>query len=81
MADRRKARSYYMHTIDGKPGTFSDGQVCFATHFGAPNELRSSLAEIRAEQRKSHQNREKWGFDNDSELGYVRVCLPLEATK
>ncbi len=72
-----KKRTYYMHTLDGKPGCFLGGQICFAQQEGKPNKLRESLKQIRKEQEASDKYRAEQGYDNDDvEMGYCRFTLP-----
>ena len=70
----RTKRTYYMHTLNGRPAVFCEGQgVCFASFYGKPNRLARSLKQIRAEQAASRHlddirgGEEKWAY------GYIRV--------
>lgn len=60
----QKQKSYYMHTIDGKPATFDGNQICYATYFGKANDLCSSLAQIHREQQASIRFRRLHGLDD-----------------
>jgi hypothetical protein len=62
----------YLHTIDGQAATFDGYQICYATFFGTPNDLCSSLKQIKKEQKISKANRLKDGFHLDSDYGYLR---------
>lgn len=64
--------SKYMHTINGKPGTFDGYQICYATFYGKPNILCESLDQIRKEQRLTKENRERDGFKICSDYRHLR---------
>ncbi len=70
-----KVKTYYLHTIDRRPGTFDGNQICFATFYGKPNKLATSLKQIRAEQKASREYRARRGFDDSFEYGYRRYSL------
>jgi hypothetical protein len=57
----------YMHTIDGKPGTFNGYQICFAHFYGPPNVLADSIQQIRAEQKLTIDNRSRDRLDVDAD--------------
>jgi hypothetical protein len=57
----------YMHTIDGKPGTFNGYQICFARFNGPDNVLTDSLQQIRKEQQLTIRNRERDRLDVDAD--------------
>jgi hypothetical protein len=69
-------RNYYMHTINGCPATFHDGQICYASIRG--NYLVASLKQIRAEQKATEEYRSKRGFNVYNKYDYVLVTLPKE---
>jgi hypothetical protein len=72
-----KQRTWYMHTIDGKPALFADDTLCFAVGRHVVT-LVPSLAQIRREQRADRA----WYDTNMPQmqvrgrLGYVLVRLP-----
>lgn len=80
-------RTFYLHTIEGKPAYFSrsDGQIVFAEDdtwrdkHGAQY-VRSSVRQIRRDQQTTIRNRVKWfGEGKATDLGrygYVRVVVP-----
>lgn len=75
---KRKPKTYYMHTIDGRPAFFAGDQVCFMNFYGKPSKLALSLKQIRKEQAKSREYRQSIGFSDDHDryrLGYRRVCV------
>lgn len=89
MPDRtkeKKPRMMYVHTIEGKPATWSerDGQLVFVDddrwRDRATNAtLRASVRQIRRDQARSIEQRKAWKFnDQPGRYGYVRVLLPLE---
>ena len=66
---------YYIHTIDGKPATFDGWQICFASHYGHPNIVRTSLKQIREDQIATAENRKASGLEDDpTRYGYVRYA-------
>jgi hypothetical protein len=70
-------RTYYLHTLDGKPAGYSGEQIVFAMKFGRPVPLCGSLREIRMQQRLSEQWRMKRGYRAEPYVyGYKRVRLP-----
>ena len=77
----------YMHTLDGKPATFSarDGQIVFADQL--PHwldrpmrvSLRGSLRQIERDQEVTIRNRKRWKMATPTEsgrYGYVIVRRP-----
>lgn len=82
-APKKKARTMFMHLIDGHPATYEgpDGQVAFAStgrySRGAGIRLVPSLTQIRAEQRASEKWRASRGFDTGGWVfSYARVEVP-----
>jgi len=65
---------YYIHTLDGQPATFDGGQVCFASYYGEPNRLATSLKQIREEQQASKTLRRSEGSEDACEYGYRRYA-------
>jgi hypothetical protein len=75
----KNKKSMYMHTLNGSPAICRDGKyVCFAgKQINIPQDLRSSLKEIRREQsasqaewmRMNPKDRYAWKY------GYLRVSL------
>lgn len=64
----------YMHTIDGKLGFMSGGQICFIRDGIRMNQLFvDSLETVRKQQKQSVEYREKNGFGSIGRLGYIRV--------
>lgn len=63
----------YMHTIDGLPGNYRGGQICFSV-VSQPIQLADSLEQIRREQKASEAWRAKKGFATSRfDLGYRRI--------
>jgi hypothetical protein len=66
-------KRYYMHTLDGKPATFDEdgafGQIVYADQLPrwqdepTPVVLRNTLDEIRADQQRSREFRERMKWD------------------
>lgn len=80
MSDRK---SYYIHTLNGKPAFFDGDQICYATIYQrAGNVACKSLQQIRREQVKS----ERWRYEMFGEqatrhqYGYVRFTVPQETS-
>lgn len=72
-------KTYYMHTIDGRPAFYVLGkQICFMTFYGLANPLAKSLRQIKAERIKSVKWRKSKGFDNYNigQYGHFRVSAP-----
>ena len=70
------AETYYMHTIDGQPATFDGDQICFA-HPRHGNPLRRSLAEIKADRKRTERYRRTLGFRFEPKIyGHIRVRTP-----
>jgi len=71
-------KTYYLHTIAGKPAFYHPGtQICFAPHYGKASPLANSLKQIRAEQTASLSWRRAKGYSHQAEeYGYIRVRLP-----
>lgn len=82
----KKTRSLYMHTIEGKPATWSDRseQIVYVDNgwWCRPQVkamLRTSLRQIRRDQERTRANRKAWGMDKGdtaSKYGYVLVEVP-----
>jgi len=72
--DETLMKTRYMHTIDGRPAFYEEGQqVCFIRN-GYALELRFSLAQIIREQRASSKWRRQQGLSNfDAKYGYLLV--------
>lgn len=73
-----KKRILYMHTLNGKPATFSGDQICYAAPSKKyPATLATSMAQIRRERRATERFRRRHGFwsVNDS-YKHVTVSLP-----
>lgn len=67
-------RIYYLHTINDHPGVYVEGQgVCYASFFGPPNQLASSLAQIRREQKESGMRDQENETVGAFKYGYIRV--------
>ncbi len=67
--------SYYLHTLNGKPAGFYDGQICYASFYGKPTPLCSSLKQIKEEQAASRKWRREQGWVvSHSEYGHRRVA-------
>lgn len=72
-------KTYYLHTLNGMAASYvPGGQICFASHGGAPVRLCESLRQIRMQRRFSEQWRAKKGYTptHPSWVGYRRVRLP-----
>ena len=83
-----KTRIMYMHTLHGKPASYSprDGQIVYADIL--PNwedkpfaaRLRATVEEIERDQKKSLAARKAWGMKGEDETpdryGYVVVKVP-----
>lgn len=69
-------RIRYMHTLDGQPATFIDGeQICFAA-CRRPINLCASMDEIREQRKASSKWRRKKGWSNNLfHYGAVRVFV------
>ena len=68
-------KTYYLHTIDGKAATFDGYQICYASFYGKPNQLATSLAQIRKEQLISKAYREEAGIEDVGIISYLRYSL------
>lgn len=67
-----KQRSYYMHTLNGKPAYFDPKQeIILFMRGGKANPLANSLRQIKRERKIDPSSRE---FRPD----YRRVCLPAQ---
>lgn len=68
-------KTYYMHTLDGRPAFFDGEQICFLRRFGKPSmALAKSLKQIRLQQARSNEFRRSLGdYDEIKRYGYVRV--------
>jgi len=71
---KAKQKFKYLHTINGEPGHFQGGQVCFSV-VTRPIPLCDSLQEIRRQQKASAKYRTKNGWDNSSTLGYRKIAI------
>ena len=70
-------KSYYMHTIDGRPATFDGTQIVFMSFYGPPNKVCHSLREIRRHEKQSIDWRSNFGVSpTPGKYGYFRVGLP-----
>ena len=70
-------KTFYLHTIDGKPGCFSGDQICFLPFHGKAYELATSLSQIRKEQEATKRYRLKNGWLFVSRrYGHRRVAIP-----
>lgn len=70
------SKTYYMHTIDGKPAFWSGDQICYASFFGRPDRLEPSLKNIRKNERRSRKYRNDLGLSDNSRYGYFRFVVP-----
>jgi hypothetical protein len=79
------AQTYFMHTMDGKPATFSPeyGGYIYFEHTshgpgkpGKPCTLATSIAQIKREQQLDYADRIKTERNPGVVYGYVRVQLP-----
>lgn len=73
--------TFYMHTIDDRPGFFNGNQICFAIVRGngkACQRLVATLDQIRAEQKLSVRFRNSFGWEIPR-YDYVKVVLPESA--
>lgn len=67
----------YMHTIDGKPAKYVEGEQIVFLNNASKNVLRDSLNQIRADQKATIKWRKRNGFKcNDARYGYVMFYLP-----
>lgn len=73
------AKSWYMHTIDGKPAYFDGRQIVFFMRHTNRKQARllvGSLREIRQQQAASRRQRRAWGikdvYDRLSDYDYIR---------
>jgi len=71
-------KTYYMHTINGKPAFWSenDGQICYMNVYGKASLLSESLRQIRLEQKATIAYRKACGMpeDENDKYGYRRVA-------
>lgn len=73
MASKKKA---YLHTINGHPARYIEGTQIVYLITAAHNVLRSSLKEIRADQRATEKWRKQQGFRADAgRYGYRMFYL------
>jgi hypothetical protein len=70
---KSKKRSYYLHTIDGKPAEFNHPYICFSNK---RIKLADSLAQIRQEHDVTLANDDEAGKRGEFIYGYVTVVLP-----
>ena len=75
---KAKRKSYYMHTLEGRPASFSGWQVCYSV-FTQAIELCESRRQLLAERDLSIKNRKEAGMASLGAYGYRRVVLPLAA--
>ena len=72
-------KTYYMHTINGKPAFWSenDRQICYMSFYGKASPLSESLWQIRLEQKATIAYRKACGFheDENDKYGYRRVSV------
>lgn len=81
-------KTYYMHTIEGRPAFWCDRseQIVYAdvAHWKGDRvsskvRLRASLAQIREDQERSRANRRAWNFNDDAgKYGYTIVHVPTD---
>jgi len=74
----KKVTTYYMHTRDGKPGTWDE--ICSVPYIFFADKLHPvrlvlSLRQIRREQEAAAAWHKEWGYSLPT-FGYVRVRLP-----
>ena len=70
-------KSYYMHTINGRPATFDGTQIVFMNFYGKPNKVYRSLKEIRRHERRALAYRSNYLVSpTPGKYGYFRVGLP-----
>jgi hypothetical protein len=64
----------YMHTLNGMPAMYFEGdQICYASNRYVI-QLRNSLDEIKADRRKSAKCRKSMGLGIDTlEMGHIRI--------
>lgn len=81
------AKSWYMHTIDGKPAFYSDWnkQICYAMRRQNFPILVEDLATIRRHQRATVEYRTREGCEvNPADYGYItfpKAVVRRKATK
>lgn len=67
----------YMHTLDGKPAYWVDGEIYFYATYQRPGiSLQPNLRIIRRQQQHCIRSRLSAGLPNDFEYGHVRVEVP-----
>lgn len=67
----------YMHTLNGIPAEYYDGeQVRYASR-NRITKLAQSLKQIKSEQKKSNIWRIKQGFNPVENYGYVRLTIDV----
>ena len=71
-------KTYYLHTIDGRPAFFSRDtqEIYYANFYGPAIPLEHSLKDIKKQQALSRRNRAEAGFLTDGIVGYRRVRIP-----
>lgn len=69
-------KTRYIHTINGRPGTFDGWQVCYSIKT-RPITTCATLAELKKQRRLSERNRANEGYSNKERwLSHRRVLLP-----
>lgn len=68
-----KQRTFWMHTVDGKPAAYDGQQICYWWR-RAP--LARSLQQIRRERQACIEWRALHGFSVGSGYGHITVRLP-----
>jgi hypothetical protein len=74
MQRRVRTPARYMHTINGRPGSYDGEQICYATR-SSPVKLHETLRQIRRQEVMSKKFRTSKGFDNTAQYGYQRVLV------
>lgn len=64
----------YMHTINGRPGSYDGEQIRYATR-SSPVKLHETLRQIRRQEAMTKKWRTSKGFDNTAQYGYQRVLV------
>lgn len=73
------SKTYYMHTLNGRPAFFGTNQICYMMPGDKAFHLVSSLKQIKQEQKITICFRESKNYTkNDLDLvyGYLKVTLP-----
>ncbi len=71
---------YFMHLLDGEPAYFTGEQLCYLPTNSKHNwqkkgVLVETVDEIHRQQAASLEYREKNGFSNEAEQGWVQIPL------